>query len=1313
MPNRHPAKKKFSVEVIGLLLGAFLILLLLCALCLPMFFSTCVGKQLLIRMISNRTGLQIEIKELSLSWFGSQRAKEVHLQKGQELLYFTAQELYTDAPLWRIVFSNNFGQLQVTAPNLQICNRVQPTAYLRKKSFQAATFAAFPKIDMGMVRIDPSVRGKVIVKEGKIVLNSPGLEPIAFDHIALSLDMTSSEELALALNCATSLEGQIAIKGSASHLNTPFPTLAVQSTINQLPVRGIDQLISLFYPKLSGLIYSFLGPTINLGCHLNAGLGNFDLRLNAISPLITAYVSTQSLNGILSLKSPAEFDFNLTPTFLQKITKLYPSLSPLALTTPVLVQTTMEQFSCPIPSNVYDLLKASFQAKLLAPSEIPLTLKGRPLSLSNLSIHANSSSSIEQQFFANLTTGLETENQVSSLAIDSRVSTLRNGTAFLQAQKLPIDLISSFTALGSLSDFLGAVADINANFEFKPESRQLHLDWQSDLLQIPALDLSLGPSWTLISPSPFTLTLIPKAINALLPQGQLQLTKEVPLQGTLQTLNIPIQNIKNSLIDLTLYAGHLSLSGPIRFYFPKTQAQFTMNTFDQVALQIDSETTKIMLAGAYDPTTETFTLTKPLNVQYTLDPPTFKTLFPPAPALAKPSIVRLSLEPFAFPASGIDVSKLKIKGQLSSPEMLLGTPGQQIALQNIAFPFQLDAVGKTAAVQLASQVQNPSGGNAGTMQGQFSLSNFSVDKGLDLSAAAIQGFLDLQNLSSTLLDTFSGQSLSAITGPTFNSKFKLQSTPDKQNLNVKWTSPNLNINAGFMMDSSCLQLQSGNNQLTWTLTPDGYKALDQILVRTTHELIPFEIKEASTFTVLLSQLSLPIIPKSTIRSLIDRIPDIDFDLTKLQLNVTGRNPKLTFFDKNSRDKIQLSNLNFSVNKYEKSPLALSLDSTVVNQGSNAPARNGSISLIGRLEQTLDAKGTFDFSQLTGALQFKAQQFPSRALDIFARAKGRTDFPFTTIFGNMINAALNIELDQFSGPLLLNVNSPLTRADINGTINHGALTLKDAIHVQMQITPEISRLILNEVNPLNLSFIYSLEPVTLEIPASGFYFPLYPFNVDKITIPQARIELGKIACRNEGNVRITLGLLRTQQFDHTNDLMLWFTPIDLSVRQGLVDIERTEILLANTFEICTWGNIDLVKDYVDMILGLPESTLRRAFGIRNLPRNYVLLIPMHGRSNNVQVDTGTATSKIALLFAWQKAQATAILRRNPVGMIVGGLVNRMITLPDANTPVPPPKRPFPWEVANSTSKTSHHDSPAKKKQFKADEKPLKQILKLIR
>ena len=285
---------------------------------------------------------------------------------------------------------------------------------------------------------------------------------------------------------------------------------------------------------------------------------------------------------------------------------------------------------------------------------------------------------------------------------------------------------------------------------------------------------------------------------------------------------------------------------------------------------------------------------------------------------------------------------------------------------------------------------------------------------------------------------------------------------------------------------------------------------------------------------------------------------------------------------------------------------------------------------------------------------------------------------------------------------------MTRVDLVGHIVNGALLLNDSLYAQMKITPEMSRLVLKEINPLNLSYIYSLAPVTLEISSNGFYFPFYPFSMGKIAIPDATIELGKIACRNEGNINIALGLLKSKQFDKNSELSLWFAPIDLSVQQGLINMDRTEILLANIFDICLFGKVDLIKNYVDMVLGLTSQTLSKAFGIKNLPENYVLTIPMRGKADHVQINSGKATAKMALLLAWQNKNVAGALGGGPAGALVGEFLGKIATLPDADAKVPPPKHPFPWEIGKDSR--SSNASNEKKRQFKPDEKPLKQILR---
>ena len=1212
-----------------------------------MFLSHAPGKNILTRMVRGRTGIKVEIQDLHLSWFGPQVAKGISGSKPEEELTFTCQEITTDAPLWGLMFKNEIGHMQVIAPSVQMSKPFQMSP-VAKRTQTASLAATLPDVKMGKAAFSLPIKGQVVVENGKVTFNPPGFEPIVFDALALSIDLPGKEEIALKLSCSAN-KGSLAIKASASHLDTPIPDISIQSTIAKLPVQGVDQMISVFYPEFRGLFYSAVGSTLDLQCNFQCSQGNFDLSLDAQSPQLTASIATQSTNDLISLKNPAAVNFNLTPAFLNKILAFFPSVQGITLTQPALFKVTLSRLSFPID----DWHQMSFQAALSAPPQIGLSLNGKPVDLTNLNLQC-STPKLSEQILIDGATNLQYLGQSGSLTINGNTKNLS-----INAVQFPVDLTGF-----SLSKVLGASADFTALLNLTKDNPRFHLAWKSPLLHVPSLALTLDDSWRLISPAEFTLRLNP------------QFVQSAPIHGTIQDIDIPADNIQNTHFNVGFSMKSLSVSSPVPLSLTKVQGELAMKTLDQISLQISSDTLSVSLTGAYNLQTQEFTLTKPLTAEYNL------------PHFAK---LDLTLNPMTFP------TQTTYKGQLFCPKYTLDA----ISLLNTTIPFEWDSKNQSAMLQFSSQVQNPAGapGTAqGTAKGECTLKDL-----INPSISVVQASLDFQNIATELLESVMGKSgIKAMVGPRFSSKIRLQSDPNRQQVALKWASANINADTAFLIEDSRLQIQGNNNKIAWTLTPEGYQALDLLITGPKKGMIPFELKEPSTFTLTLTKMDLPVTPKAQINALLDRIPSIVFDIQSLQIAATGSNSSLNVYDKISQETIELSGMQFSIEKTaNQGPLSGSLNCHVVQSG-----KTGSLNFTGTLEPTTD------LSQLNCKANLNVQQFPSRALDIFARSQGRTDLPFTTTFGNIINATMSLDLNNFSGPVSLNLNTPQVRVSLTGTFDNGTLSPTDTIYAQMKVTTEFSRLLFKEINPLNLSYMYSDAPITLEIPPNGVNLPIYPFTTSNITIPKAKIELGKITCRNEGNVGITLGLLQSKQ-EKNKDLVLWFAPIDLSVRQGIANIERTEILLANTYDICTWGKVDLTKKYVDMILGLTASTLKKAFGIKNLPDKYVLTLPMKGPMNNVQINTKKATAKMALLLAWQKANVADAIGGTP-GAIVGGFLNKVATLPDSNANVPPAKNPFPWESQSDQSKKKtssiNHE---KKRRFKQNDKPLKQILKVIR
>jgi len=1114
-------KKRSVLKILLISVAAFISLSLLTLLATPTLLSTSFGKKIFIGIVEKRAKIKLEIDHLSLSWWGGQSLQRIQAEKPEDQILFTCEEIKTDASLWRIALNKEVGELQI--------------------------------------------------KGGKLTLHPSGIDPIVFDQITSSLQQTQKEKIAFAANCIilqTEDQGEIHLEGSAADLNTPTPALSVQSTVSKLPMRGVEQLTTLFYPTLDGWLSKLIGNTVDLTCHLEASKEHIDLNLEAASPQLSAQITAQSPQG-------------------------------------------------------EGIEKAAFSGVVTALTPISFTLQGEAVSIDQLSFKA-SASSLETGIDMTGSAAVKNGKETGSFVLDGRFS-----------------LLKQETLTGNLS-----------------------------------------------------LVLSSQLINPFLANMQIELLTEKPIQLELKDLHLPLQDLKMTEGVIVLQTSPLSWGEGKRT--SEIQSTLTCKTLDQLSLQVEAAPFTATLLGALHLNPLEFVMGEPFKLQGTLLPEWL-----PSFALTQPAPFLFTIEPMPLKMMDASLVTIKAKGQLSLQQLV----GKQIILQNIVMPLSWDGKANKGNLQLRAQVKKPSDTALGQIQADCSLSHLTLEPAVDLTPAILQATVNLQNIPSTFVETLLGSSLyTPLIGPSFSGTLTLNSTPSKQTIDLQAASPLLSIDSGFTLEKGVIQLKKTESDASFTLTPESYPALDRLLTNNTQGAIPFSLKERSVFTLKLTNIELPVTLQEGKEGFTARFPSFSSDFSNLQISLHGTNPKLSFYEQNSQESIELSSLFFSLNKSPSEPLTTTLQCNLLTQSKTASTKNGSLSLTATLNSP------FQMESITGGLELKAQGLPSRALDLFARAKGRTDFPFTALFGPVINADASCHLKNWSGPLSINLNTPVTRFSLNGTLAAGALLLTDPIYAQMRITPEMSHLFLQELNLLNLSSIYSQNPITLEIPSDGFYLPIYPSNVGKMAIPKATLELGKVYCHNEGNINIALSLLKAKQFDKNQDLALWFAPLDFSIQRGILNIERTEILLADTFDICFWGDVDLLQEKVDMTLGLTAQSLNKAFGIKGLPEKYVLTIPMKGPVDNVQINTTKATAKVALLLAWQEKTIAGAIGGGPAGAIVGGLLGKLATLPDSDAKVPPAKRPFPWEAAKPAKKTS---SAEKGKHFKQKEKPLKQILKVIK
>ena len=198
-----------------------------------------------------------------------------------------------------------------------------------------------------------------------------------------------------------------------------------------------------------------------------------------------------------------------------------------------------------------------------------------------------------------------------------------------------------------------------------------------------------------------------------------------------------------------------------------------------------------------------------------------------------------------------------------------------------------------------------------------------------------------------------------------------------------------------------------------------------------------------------------------------------------------------------------------------------------------------------------------------------------------------------------------------------------------------------------------------------------SPILFHIATKNFLCPLHPFDWNHLQIGSATLDLGQVTVQSGPALQSLLKLLKNPRTKDT--LPLWFTPVTFQMENGLIQAGRIDFLFAQSIHLCSWGNIHWAQNQLDLFLGIPADTLSHAFGLKHLPRNYVLKVPIRGTLQNPEIDTGAASSKIAAMITAQE-----LPKIGGTGGKAFGSFLKLLQSTKEDQEVPPPNRPFPWE-----------------------------------
>lgn len=1319
LPSKKPLWPTFVK--IGILVLCCIILLLAI---IPMVLSSSYGAKKISSYLSERTSAKVSIDKISLQWFGSQVVSGIHYEDLKHQMSATVELIQTDSSLFHFLFHpSHIGELKILKPSVVLQKQTGPVLSLKSPQIHKASLLYLPALDPFFTKDLFAVTGLITITDGSIEVMTSDTSKVTFSKIGSTCFIARDKsQMTLTLNALSSDEqrqGTILFEGFLRDVSTDSPSFTSKTTLSSFPVNGLDQIVTLLAPQYKGLLVDTIGPTLDVAAAAELSKSILQLKFTMNSDNVKASLYTKKESNAITLTAPASLSLTLSPkTVAQLFKQLYPQVN-VSLQNQTQLQISLDSFSLPLLGTQLNLSDLAFSSSIsLTPFQLTLP-QAQALSINPLKLNLKSDSIAKGVSFT-LQSAIGSQDKApAQLALEGQITDLIDGEpkliSTLKMQDVPSSLLDAFASSSTPSALLGDKLSLIGSFNFSSETAKATLAVSTPTLTVTEIKMQSSSNGFALQ-EPFDVTLSPtqKLYDAFFGNEVVQAPSE-PVKLNVASLNLP------SLSSFQKLECSATLSAPLLTYQKLfTMAPYTLknllssisiDTLDHIHIDTQSSLLSFTLDAALDPATSKLEIKKPLQISYLLTDDQLSSFLPQEKRahLTNPAQFNIVLSPMKLQMDKLSLSSLELKGTIAAKAITFLDPNTstQSSLTGSQADFSYSGPKNTLEAKVASSFsQNNT--PMGSLKMDLQLSQFLQGNKISLPSAKSRSQIDISQLSTSLIQTLlSSSSLDPILGSTLDLKVDWLGSASMQTISLHAKSPLCSFDGSLLYNGNLLQISGSPLKAKLTLTKEGYPVIDHLLSKDGAAKSPFSLVDTADFTFELSSFSIPFITDEKTKS-------YHPDLAKAIFSGKLQNNALSFVEESTSQTIAIEQFTTTFSKTQSSsPLKLSLSAKAnsSSQKSSSSVAVGTVSIDAVLDQFIAPSGAIDLSHLSSDFNVDIQKFPSSVLDLFARTAGKTNAPFSALFGPQINMTMKTHLQDATGPITLNINSANTRASMAGSLTNGILTLSEPIYAQVTMSPELSTLLLKEVNPLSMTEISSKHPFTLEIDPKGFSLPISPFKLEEMNVPNARIELGQVSCKNEGNLTIALGLLKMSQNSQGNTLNLWFTPVDLHILQGVVKVERTDILVADAYDIALWGTVNPVSDKVDMVLGLTAQALKKAFKIKNLPEDYVLHIPLKGSLEHVEINKTAATAKIAALLAWQQKSLAGAIGGGPAGALFGEFLNKIGTLPLNDESTPPPKKPFPWDKSSSDA---NEDRPhGKKMHVKGKQKPLKQLIKIIR
>lgn len=1283
---------------------------------LPMLLSISKVNQFILSRINDRIPGKLHAQEIRLGWTDGLYVRDLVLHDPQGRNVASFKKISCDISLLSLLHAPAVvGKIEIDSPKISLIDdekkghfSIENLLTTANSSFPA-TLAKNPDLLISDLHLNVDIQpeGKAEVKLTCSVLTHDNQEG--------TVDVRATAKNVLELENAYK-----------NALNKSFGTAAgevvLDASINRLPTRACLPFLNLINPMYSGLLIPAIGETLSAKINHSLHGEELVLAVNIASPKLQTAFDLKAEGVRFEVPKEGYIKWQIDPRLFEELKVFLPSeiVATLTQQQPVVFNGTIKPTSGTINAEGKMPFALSFalDSPFIVKSslwDVPIAIKlqgtaGSPAIQDILDV-----SSTFEVLAGKDQTILTLEGLVEKPLTDPKSelhATLKGSLANLANRftntSLPFEgLLGKSTAI-----------DVDAHYDAKEKSATLSLQSETMTGRFTA---RLQDTHLFVEPSKFSMQIQPSVLNAFISEAQpiacspipfqLEISKaEVPLddpqmlslssldamlhvdsftfqkdasigQCTVVSTDIKLAKEKNQPLFITtntkanleklvplyreLAGSELVLNSVVPIVFAKdeitvTDAQLSIHS---QTLQAELEKIKATIGPKLSIQAQ-----RPITASCLLKKSVYDQLVPEKMVhLGDDVTVTTVIEPFTLsftPNAGF------IKGQIDVSAITLHTEKDPLGSYKVSLPFVYDSKAKQLDANMALTSDDSS------IESHYCLTVQEPSSYSTLPGFKVTSDGSLHDFPVNVVALLANKpELLALLGPKLQANWNVgfDNTLSEQPLSFTLRGEGLKLAADLTFGK---ELSSKNRsdavKFEWQITPERLKALQQTLALAQSEKQK-KLKLQAPFAVQL-----------TVNTC--KLPIATFLQDAQAVNLPQVLDALELDSKLSIEEIALSHEHGStlaIAPLKGSAKVIGKDRKVVFMLASEKSKNAKAAslFVDGYAHNLWTESGIQLDKARIVLDTKIQNLP---LDIVhsVSAKAETADQLVAVLGPKVDANLKGEIkDLQEGTFHGQIESPRLKSEVALLLKKGTLLLEKPLTAEYTLTPEAGEVLLKDVNPLLVTAARSNAPIKLWIDSHDFFIPLKPFSLKEMRIRNIKIEPGVLTCKNGGMLSLLVTLLKVDA-SSSKEVNLWFTPIYIEVKNGIVTCKRSDALLADAFPIATWGKIDLNSNKVDMTLGLSGQAISRAFDIATIDPEHLVQIPIHGPTQSPKIDTVRATAKItALKMQQNRSNTTALL---------GGLLEVATSVGEKDEAPPVPTTyPFPWQGKFQEAKKHKH------------------------